>query len=112
MKFSSVTVVLVAIVLIVSSVQCAAACTPVPCANPQPPCHHHKQAPSNQKTAACSHELVPATTVQSSVASVLFSSESVDAPFAAGALVSLDVPLVPDASPPSLNSGLPSVLRI
>jgi hypothetical protein len=71
-------VVLVALALIVSSVQCAAACTPASCA-PQPPCHHHKQAPK----ADC-HELVPATTVQSFVVSVLFSAEPVSASPVAG----------------------------
>jgi hypothetical protein len=65
-------VVLVVLALIVSSVQCAAACTPVSSA-PQPPCHHHKQAPK----ASC-HELVPATTGQTFVINVLFSIEPVD----------------------------------
>jgi hypothetical protein len=67
-------VLLVALALIVSSVQCAAACTPASYGAPQPPCHHHKQAPK----ASC-HELVPATTVQSFVVSMLFSAEPVDA---------------------------------
>lgn len=59
----------VALALVIGSVQCAAACTPVACA--QPPCHHHKQSP------ACTHELIPATVVQSSVMPVSFSSEAV-----------------------------------
>jgi hypothetical protein len=60
---------LVALALVVSSVECAAACTPA--AGAQPACHHHKQAPANQK--ACSQELVPATIVQASHADLNFS---------------------------------------
>jgi hypothetical protein len=65
-------VLLVAFALIVSSVQCAAACTPASYGAPQPPCHHHKQAPK----ASC-HELVPATTVQSFIVGI-FAAEPVD----------------------------------
>jgi len=88
-------VVFVAFALIVSSVQCAAACTPVSCA-PQPACHHHKQAP---KTTC--HELVPATTIQSFVVSVLFSTEPVDAAPVSGPSVEVTqnpyqpIPIVP-----------------
>lgn len=71
-------VLLVLLALIVSSVQCAAACTPVSSA-PLPPCHHHKQAPK----ASC-HELVPATTVQSFALSVLFFTEPSDAALVSG----------------------------
>jgi hypothetical protein len=111
-RFSGRLVVLVAIALIVSSVQCAAACTPVSCVDPQPPCHHHKQAPANQKPASCAHELVPATIVQSFHADVLFSSEVVDARFISGVLVSLEMPAIRDVSPPGPDSSPPSVLRI
>jgi hypothetical protein len=76
-------VLLLALALIVSSVQCAAACTPVSCA-PQPPCHHHKQAPK----ADC-HELIPATTVQAFVVDVLFLAEPVDASPVSGSTIQI-----------------------
>ena len=107
-RFSARTVVLVALALIVSSVQCAAACTPVSCEHPQPPCHHHKPAPANQKSA-CSHELVPAT-VQPSTISI--SLDTVDAPFIAGVFVSPDLPVVQNQSPPGVTVPLSSVLKI
>jgi hypothetical protein len=95
-------VVLIALALIVSSVQCAAASTPVSCA-PQPPCHHHKQSPK----ADC-HELVPATTVQSFVVSILFSTEPVDASPVAGPGIQITQgPYLPVLTGPPLT-----VLRI
>ena len=96
-------VLLVALALVVSSVQCAAACTPVSCA-PQPPCHHHKQAPLK---ADC-HELVPATTVQSFVVSVLFTTEPVDvSPVAAPS-----IQITHDRYQPFLTGPPHTVLRI
>jgi hypothetical protein len=95
-------VLLVALALVVSSVQCAAACTPVSCA-PQPPCHHHKQAAK----ADC-HELVPATTVQSFVVSVLFSTEPVDASPVSGP----SIQITQDPYQPLLTGPPLTVLRI
>ena len=103
--------VLIALAVLVGSVQCAAACTPVSCVDPQPPCHHHKQPPASQKTAGCAHDLVPAATVQSSLMFVLVESQIVES-VVVGAFVRLDLPVVSDASPPLLSAALPFVLRI
>jgi hypothetical protein len=100
-------VVLVAVALIVSSVQCAAACTPVSCVDPQPPCHHHKPQP-----ASCSHELVPATNVQSFHAGVVFSLEAVDAQFIPALLMPPEDSTVRNISSPDPPSNPPSILRI
>jgi hypothetical protein len=95
-------VFLVLLALIGSSVQCAAACTPVSSATP-PPCHHHKQAPK----ASC-HELVPATTVQFFAVSVLFSAEPVDvAPISA-----TDFQAIQNSFLPVLNVPPLTILRI
>jgi hypothetical protein len=103
--------VLIALAVLVGSVQCAAACTPVSCVDPQPPCHHHKQAPASQKSAGCTHDLVPAATVQSPLMDVLLESQIVES-FVAGAFVRLYLPVVSDPSPPTLSAALPFVLRI
>jgi hypothetical protein len=96
-------VLLVALALIVSSIQCAAACTPASYGAPQPPCHHHKQPPK----ASC-HELIPATTNQPFVVSVLFSAEPVDESPISGA----DIQVLQHASPPILTVPPLTVLRI
>jgi hypothetical protein len=95
-------VLLVALALIVSSVQCAAACTPVSSATP-PSCHHHKQAPK----ANC-HELVPATTVQFFAVSLLFSTEPVEVSPISGT----GVQIVRNPHQPILNAPPLTVLRI
>jgi hypothetical protein len=100
---------LIALALVVSSVECAAACTPAACAPTQPPCHHHKQAPV-QKTAGC-HELIPATTVQSFAIGVTFASEPVES-VAAIPMAPADFPVFENPSPPPLPSSFHSVLRI
>lgn len=93
---------LLALALVVGSVQCAAACTPAA----QPQCPHHKQAP------ACSHELVPATIVQSSVATLSFQSEPVNpAPVIRPAAI-LDTPPMQDPSPPAPTVPSITILRI
>jgi len=84
--------VLVAIALVIVSVQCAAACTPVSSA--QPPCHHHHQAP------ACKHELVPATIVPSVAIGASFLSHRVDALLAVLDLASFDTSAIENPSPP------------
>jgi hypothetical protein len=83
----------IALALVVVSVQCAAACTP----SAQPACPHHKQAP------ACSHELVPATIVQSSVADLSFSSEAIHAPIILRAVLFFQPCAAQDPSPPDLT---------
>jgi hypothetical protein len=95
---------LVAIALAIVSVECAAACTPVACA--QPPCHHHQQAP------ACKHELVPATIVPSVVIGACLSSQAVDAPLVLGNLASFYTPTIENPSPPGPPAPLLRVLRI
>jgi hypothetical protein len=102
---------LIALAVLVSSVQCAAACTPIARGDGQPPCHHHKQAPASPQNAGCAHNLIPAGTVQSSIANVLVEAQIVE-PFAVGALVHLDIPIFPYPSPPLLTGSLPFVLRI
>ena len=101
----------VALMIIVSSVQCAAACTPVACGDPPSPCHHHKQAPANQKTASCAHELVQAVTNQSS-ADIAFSSAPIETSFVPGALVRSNIELIQDPSPPGLTVPPLTILRI
>lgn len=99
-------IVLIALIVAVSSVQCVAACTPSQGATP-PPCHHHKQ----QAPPACSHELVPATTVPTYHADITFTAEPVV--IASGDLAaSVEMPSVQTASPPNRGSDPPSVLRI
>lgn len=93
---------MIALVLVIVSVQCAAACTPV--ASGQPACHHHKQGP------ACSHELVPATIVQPSVA-LSFSAEPMRISFAAQILC-FHAPAIEDPSPPDPHVPPHTVLRI
>lgn len=95
---------LLALALVVVSVQCAAACTPAAAA--PPPCHHHKQAP------ACSHELVPATIVQSYVASVSFSSEALNPEPIVHAAAILNAPTMQDPSPPGATVPPTTILRI
>lgn len=95
---------LLALALVVVSVQCAAACTPA--AGAQPACHHHKQAP------ACSHELVPATIVQSSVATVSFQSEALNPEPIIHAAVILHAPQTHDPSPPGPTVLPITILRI
>jgi hypothetical protein len=92
----------IALVVVIASVQCAAACTPV--ATAQPPCHHHKQAPS------CSHELVPATIVPSTVVDVTFSSEAI--PLVSLTFASTDTSTPIDPSPPGPPVAPPTILRI
>jgi hypothetical protein len=93
----------VALVLVIGSVQCAAACTPITSA--QPPCHHHKQAP------VCRHELIPATTVQTYVA-LEFSPEAVEVPAVIHSMGSLYAGQVQDPSPPGFVVPPLTVLRI
>ncbi len=95
---------LLALALVVGSVQCASACTPA--ASAQPPCHHHKQAP------ACAHELVPATIVQSYVASVSFQSEALNPQPIIGATIILTAPSMQDPSPPGPTAPPVTILRI
>lgn len=95
---------LVAIALVIVSVQCAVACTPVACA--QPPCHHHQQAP------ACKHELVPATIVPPVVIGTSWSSRAGDAPIVLLAVASFDTPTIENLSPPGPPVPLLTVLRI
>jgi len=92
----------IAIVIALVSVQCAAACTPV--AGAPPACHHHKQAP------ACSHELVPATIVQASIA-LSFSSEPAGASIVA-AMGFFQASAVEDPSPPDPHIRPHTILRI
>ena len=101
----------VALMIIVSSVQCAAACTPIACGDPPPPCHHHKQAPANQKTASCAHELVQAITNQSSTG-ISFSAEAIEAVFVPGAFVRSNIQPIQDPSPPGLTVPPLTILRI
>ena len=96
--------VLLALALVVGSVQCASACTPAGAA--QPPCHHHKQAP------ACSHELVPATIVQSYVATVSFQSEALNPQPIIGLTSVLNEPPLQDSSPPGTTVPPLTILRI
>src|ERR1700677_1345598 len=86
---------LVALALVLSTVQCASACTPVSARDSQPPCHHHKQAP-----ARCGQELVPATIVQPATHHVSFAAEAVETQFAPGAIVSFRIPVADHQSPP------------
>ena len=95
---------LVAIALVIVSVQCAAACTPVACA--QPSCHHHKEAP------ACKHELVPATIVPPVVIGTSWSSRAVDAPVVLLDFASFDTAAIENLSPPDPPVPLLTVLRI
>ncbi len=95
---------LLALALVVVSVQCAAACTPI--APAQPACHHHKQAP------ACSHELVPATIVQSYVASVSFQLEAANPQPIIGATIILNAPSIQAPSPPGATVPPITILRI
>ena len=101
--------VLVAIMLVIVSVQCAAACTPV--SGAQPSCHHHKEAP------ACKHELVPAVLVPSvAIGTSLFSkamfSQAIDAPVVLLGFVPFDIPAIENPSPPGPPVPLLTVLRI
>ena len=95
---------LLALALVVVSVQCAAASTPAAAA--QPSCHHHKQAP------ACSHELVPATIVQSYVASVSFSPEALTPEPIIQAAAFLNAPTMQAPSPPGATVPPITILRI
>ena len=95
---------LVAIALVIVSVQCAMACTPVACS--QSPCHHHKQAP------ACKHELVPATIAPSVVIGASWSSQAADEPVVLGQLSSFYTPTIENPSPPGGPVPLLTVLRI
>lgn len=95
-------VILVALALIVTSVQCAAACTPVSSATP-PACHHHQQAPQ----ANC-HELVPATAVQCFAVSVLFSAEPVDV----APISTTGIQAAQSVAPPVLTVPPLTILRI
>src|ERR1035438_9471830 len=94
----------IVLALVVGSVECAAACTPV--ASAQPPCHHHKQAP------ACTHELVPATIVQSSVGDLSFSSQAFPAPMIFQTVASFDAPAMEEHSPPGPAIPRRTILRI
>jgi hypothetical protein len=96
--------IVIALALVLGSVECAAACTPV--ASAQPPCHHHKQAP------ACSHELVPATIVPSFVIDPPLPSEAVNPQTDARILISFVTSSNEDPSPPGLNVPPFAVLRI
>jgi hypothetical protein len=106
-KFSGLAV---ALMMIVSSVQCAAACTPVVCGDPPAPCHHHKQAPANQKTASCAHELVQAIANQSSTG-ISFSSEPIEI-FDSQVPVFSTVQIIQHPSPPGLTVPPLTILRI
>jgi hypothetical protein len=89
-----------AFVLAVVSVQCAAACTPAAS------CPHHKQAPS------CSHELVPATIVQSSAVGVIFISDAIDTASAPSLPICFQPPTLIDPSPPGSAVFRRLILRI
>jgi hypothetical protein len=94
----------IALALVVGSVECAAACTPV--ASAQPACHHHKQAPS------CTHELVPATIVQSFVVDLPSSSQALHAPTILLTLAPFDAPAFQEHSPPGPTIPQQTILRI
>jgi hypothetical protein len=95
---------LIALALVVGSVQCAAACTPAMAA--QPTCHHHKQAPS------CAHELIPATIVQSTVIAPSFISESVAPQLIARPFLAFYATPTHDPSPPGATVPPSTILRI
>jgi hypothetical protein len=95
---------LIALALVIVSVQCASACTPT--AGAQPACHHHKRA------AACAHELVPATIVPSAVTDLSFVSEPADPQWAESTFVSFAASTAQDPSPPGASVPRLSVLRI
>jgi hypothetical protein len=95
---------LVALALVIVSVQCAAACTPV--ASAQPSCHHHKQAP------ACAHELVPATIVQTSAMDLSFSAAALPVPMVTQTVASRHVSTLENPSPPLAGVPRLTVLRI
>ncbi len=93
----------IALALVIGSVQCAAACTPV--SHAMPACHHHKQAPP------CAHELIPATIVQISVITVPLSAEPVHTPDA-NAQVFFPISTSQDPSPPGPLFPPRTILRI
>lgn len=96
---------LVAFFLVMGSVQCAAACTPVK--NALPACHHHKQAP------ACSHELVPATIVQSSITDPPQLLEAAVIPELISSIVLSSLSTtIEEPSPPGVTIPPPTILRI
>ena len=97
---------LVALALVISTVECAAACTPSSSA--EPACHHHKKLPP----APCSHELVPATIVQHVTVDVLISPEALVQPFTAPRLIAVSQPVLDDSSPPGPRSTSLFILRI
>ena len=92
---------LVALALVVGTVQCVIACTPIPC------CPHHKQVPAN-----CTQELIPAPLVQPLSIQLSFAAEPVAVSLIDGIFASLDVPLVHDPSPPGSTAPIPLVLKI
>jgi hypothetical protein len=90
--------VLVALALVIGTVQCASACTPISSA-----CPHHKQSPPH-----CT-ELVPATPAQPFV---LFLTEAIETSFSAVAPVVLDIEAINEESPPGPHPKSPFILRI
>jgi hypothetical protein len=97
---------LVALALLIATVQCASACTPVSAVSGGA-CPHHKQT-----SPGCNYELAPATAAQPSVITVAFAAEAVEIPLAGGVQVFLGMPVVEQPSPPGLQRKPPSIFRI
>jgi hypothetical protein len=91
--------VLVALALVIGTVQCAAACTPISSG-----CPHHKHAPATRCT-----ELIPATPAQPFA---LFLTEAVETPLSAAPPVVIDLEAVDHESPPGPHPKSPFILRI
>jgi hypothetical protein len=91
---------LVALFVVIATIQCASACVPVATG-----CPHHKHTP-----ARCAQELVPATVAQASTILVSFAAEPIGQLFTRFEARSFDAPPVLSPSPPLISRSL--VLRI
>lgn len=94
--------VLIALALVIGTVQCAAACTPISSG-----CPHHKHAPPPRCT-----ELIPATPAQPFIVAVQFLTEAIKTSFSVAAPVLFDLAAVNDESPPGSHLKSPFILRI
>src|SRR5665213_3421986 len=113
---------LLIVALIFSTGECAASCAfascnPADAASTMPPCHGDSQRPNHQSPAPCGHELQllgpnASSISQSSVSSLLITTEPIPAVFASQPDVIAGTPHVPSLLPPRLRADTLLVLRI
>ena len=117
--FPGRSVLLLALVLALSSVQCVASCTGKTCieeSKAPPPCHHSEKAPAKDAPSICGHELILADITQAPIvrnlAQSIFTDEHFErTSFRPLTVLNLEAPRQA-SSPPGLAVISSTVLRI